>query len=105
MSVPAEPGPQPGRQSPPPAQPPRRSSPWGAVLVAVLALGLGVVGGLLIAGSDNSDTETVTKKVTTAAKATTSQPDVTVSVPTQTTTVEKTITVTTPRAQTTDTNP
>jgi hypothetical protein len=93
MNVPPEPGPQ------------RRSSPWAAILVTVLALGLGLVGGLLIAGSDNGDTKTVTKKVTTAAKATTTQSDVTVSVPTQTTTVEKTVTVTTPRDQTTDTNP
>jgi hypothetical protein len=103
MSAPPQPPPDPAWQQPQPSQP--RRSPWGAIVVTVLALAVGGVAGVAIAGNDNGQTKTVTK--TTGTKATTNKTDVTVSVPTATTTVEKTVTVTVPRADTgtTDTAP
>jgi hypothetical protein len=73
-------------------QPPQRRSPWGAVLAAVLALGIGFAGGYLVADNGESNVKTVTKAKTVTSQGST---DVTVSVPTTTTTVEKTVTVTT----------
>jgi hypothetical protein len=85
-----------------PAPPPREQqrSPWGVVLLALVALALGVAGGVLIANSGDEETQTVTRAKTVTTSNST---DVTVSVPTTTTTVEKTVTVTRQPTATTDT--
>ena len=92
MSTPAQP-------VPPPREEPR--SPWGVVLLALVALALGVAGGVLIANAGDEQTKTVTRATTAT---TSSKTDVTVSAPTTTTTVEKTVTVTTAREPTATTD-
>jgi hypothetical protein len=94
------PAPEPPRASgSEPPSPSAHRSPWGVVLLALVALALGVGAGVLIADAGDEQVKTVTHGKTVKSSGST---DVTVSAPTTTTTttIEKTVTVTSAREQT-----